>query len=150
MKVYELTYIISPEISAGEAEAKAKDIDTFLQSKEGVIIRAENPALKTLSYPIKKQSSGFFGVLEFQIEPEKLNEVKEKLEKDSKILRHIIIIKKPVKEQKERRTRKPLPTREVKIAIKESSFAKKDWEAKPEKKVELKEIEKKLDEILGE
>lgn len=142
MKTYELTYIISPEITSEEAIAEAKDIESFVQAQKGVILRQNNPIARTLSYPIKKRASGFMGVLEFQLEPEKLSELKEKIDKDRKIVRHMVIIKKLVKERKQRRTRiKP-------VSIVESSPI--ETETKAEKKVELEEIEKKLDEILNE
>lgn len=148
MKPYELTYIISSEITTEEAEAEAKNIESLIQEKEGVILKSEKPSPRTLAYPIKKQGSGFFGVLEFQLEPEHLNELKEKLQKDGKIIRHMLIINNPVKIQKERRTRKkPLVSSPLVGAIEEKEKVK---EKKIHKKVELKEIEEKLDEILSE
>jgi ribosomal protein S6 len=160
MKPYELTYIISSEITAEEAEAEAKSIELLIQGKEGVIIKSENPIPKILAYPIKRQGSGFFVILEFQLEPEHISELKEKIQKNSKIIRSMLIIKNPVKIQKERRTRrKPLvsstttPTtvgvpEEVKAEEENKEESKK--EKKTSKKVELNEIEKKLDEILSE
>jgi len=160
MKPYELTYIISPEITAEEAEAEAKSIELLIQGKEGVIIKSEKPTPKTLAYPIKRQGSGFFVILEFQLEPEHIGELKEKIQKNSKIIRSMLIIKNPVKIQKERRTRrKPLvssttaPTttgvpEEAKAEEENKEESKK--EKKTSKKVELNEIEKKLDEILSE
>jgi len=103
MKTYELTYIVSSEITAEEVEAETKNIEFFIQDKKGIILKSEKPSPRTLAYPIKKQSSGFFSVLEFQLEPEHLGELKEKLQKDDKIIRHMLIIKDPVKIQKERR-----------------------------------------------
>ncbi len=93
MKTYELTYIISPEITLEEAEAKAKEIESAIQGKEGIILKQYNPVAKTLAFPISKRASGFFGVLEFRPEPEKLLDLKEILAKDGKIVRHIVIIK---------------------------------------------------------
>jgi len=111
MKTYELTYIISPEITSEESEVLTKEIESFIQSKEGVILNKINPTAKTLSYPIKKHASGFMVVLEFQVEPEILVELKEYLKNPpaggEKIVRHIIIIKKPIKIRKERRTKRP-------------------------------------------
>ncbi|MEK7540857.1 MAG: 30S ribosomal protein S6 [Patescibacteria group bacterium] len=149
MKPYELTYIISSEITAEEAEAKAKDIESFIQEKEGVILKSEKPSPRTLAYPIKKQGSGFFSGLEFQLEPEHLDELKEKIQKDGKIIRHILIIKKPAKIQKERRTKKkPLISSASIGDVEEEKAYLPDRQIN--KKVELKEIEKKLDEILSE
>lgn len=148
MKPYELTYIISSEITAEEAEAEAKNIESFIQDKKGVILKSEKPSPKTLAYPIKRQGSGFFAILEFQLEPEHLGELKEKLQKDGKIIRHMLIIKNPVKIQKERRTRKkPLISPIFVEAIKDLPAQS---EKKKSKKVELKEIEEKLAEILSE
>lgn len=144
MKTYELTYIISSEISSEEAGVKAKEFCSFVESKEGTMLRSENPVAKTLSYPIKKFGSGYFVVLEFKIEPEKLSDLREKLEKDDEILRHVIIIKHPARIRKERRgARKP-----INIVTTTEATEKLD-EKKPDRKIELEDIEKKLDEILG-
>lgn len=150
MKTYELTYIITPEIISEEAEAAAKEIESFIKSKEGAVLRQTNPTAKTLSYLIKKQASGFMGVLEFQSEPEMIDELKKKMDKDGKFIRHMLIIKKPVKEHKKRRTRKAaIPVFEKKEAeiAQPESFTKA---SESKGKVELKDIEQKLDEILGE
>lgn len=161
MKTYELSYIISPEITSEESSAKAKEIETAIQSREGTILKQSSPIAKTLSYPIAKRASGFFGVLEFNLEPEKLLELKEILEKDTKIVRHMLIVKQPAEMRKERRTRtKIAPTFEIeqkKETIIESPI-EKEVEEKPfdpaqgkeKEKVELKDIEQKLEEILGE
>jgi ribosomal protein S6 len=152
MKTYELTYIISPEITSEEAEAKAKEIESAISSKEGVILKQSNPIAKSLSYPIKKHASGFFGILEFQLEPEKLIELKEIVEKDGKIVRHMVIIKEPQKPRKERRT-KPVPAFEIDQKTEVMEKENKPSSAKASEgreKVELKDIEQKLDELLGE
>jgi ribosomal protein S6 len=152
MKTYELTYIVSPEITSEEAESKAKELEFLISSKEGTILKQSNPIARTLSYPIKKHASGFFGVLEFQVEPEGLLELKETLLKDGKIVRHMVIIKEAAMMRKERRTRtKPSPIFDIEKKIENKTEEKEEKpEKKPEKeKVELKDIEHELDEILG-
>lgn len=162
MKTYELTYIISPEIMLEEAEAKAKEIETLIQNKEGLILKQSNPTAKTLSYPIKKRASGFLGSMEFQLEPEKLLELKETIVKDGKIIRHVVIIKEATELKKERRVRgisktKPIstfdikPKIETKTKIENPSLRPSGYPAfETKEKVELKDIEQTLDEILGE
>jgi len=163
MKAYELTYIISPEVTSEEAEAFAKEIESFVQSKEGVIVKQSNPIAKTLSYQIKKNASGFIGSIEFQLEPEALLELKDKMDKDSKVNRHMIIIKYPARKEKIRRSRNKIEsdaivakeTKEITIEnkkVEEEKLATEEpkEETKPSKKVELKDIEQKLEEILGE
>lgn len=158
MKIYELTYIISPELSTEEAEAKAKETESAVQKIEGVIISQNNPVAKTFAYPIQKTASGFLATIEFQLEnAEKVNELKDILAKDVKIVRDMIIIKKATKPMKERRTRtKPISIE--KPEEKQDQEAPKTVETKPaskekekdKDKVELKDIEQKLDELLSE
>lgn len=150
MKPYELTYIISSEITAGEAEEKAKNIESLIQDKKGIVLRSEKPSPRTLAYTIKKQASGFFSILEFQLEPEHLSELKEKIQKDDKIIRHMVVVNNPAKIQKEKRIKKKPLVSSPLIGIMEEEKEEKEKERKTSKKVELKEIEKELDEILSE
>ena len=172
MKTYELSYIVSPEITSEEATNKAREIESAIQSREGLILKQLNPTARTLSYQIQKRASGFFGVIEFQIEPEKLLEVKDIVAKDKKIVRHMLIIKEAVEFKKARRTREtprakveaeelsvfattPLGHSQTGEAKLESEAPKEEEEVSPTKKevkekVELKDIEHELDELLGE
>jgi len=174
MKTYELTYIVSPEMSSEEAEAKGKEIESAITSREGAILKQSNPVAKTFSHPVGKKASGFLGVLEFNLDPEKVVELQEILKKDDKVVRHMLIIKEAAEFKKERRTRgllrtKPVTTIGQKTVDPQSSprseqkeepasvldgFA--DVKEKPaskikeiKEKVELKDIEQELDEILG-
>lgn len=155
MKIYELTYIISPEITSEEVEAKTKEIEKAISEREGSILKQTSPSAKSLSYPIKKHASGFVGSMEFQLEPEKLLEVKEMLKKDGKIVRHMVIIKEATEFKKERRTRsllKPKSAMPFEIEKKETTQDNKPASAKSSgearEKVELKDIEQTLDELL--
>ena len=158
MKIYELTYIVSPEITSEEAEAQGKEIESLIVNREGTILKQSNPIAKTFSYPIAKRASGFLGVLEFNLEPEKLVELKSVLAKDGKIVRHMVIIKKTAELKKERRTRgvlktKIAPTFEIEKKTENATKEEKPSFAKASEgreKVELKDIEHELDEILGE
>jgi len=149
MKIYELTYIITPEAGLEGAEAKSKEFEALVQKEEGVIIKHLNPVARTLPFPIKKYASGFFGVLEFQAEPEKIEEIKNELSKDGKISRFIITIKEVSKVKKERKGRIKLSLgqeqNEKPVEVKEET----EKPAEPAPKVELKDIEQKLEELLG-
>jgi len=155
MKTYELTYIVSPEVTSEEAETKSKELETTIQTKEGIILKQTNPIARTLAFPISKRASGFFGVLEFQLEPEKLLELNDIITKDKTIVRQMIVIKERVKPKKERGTRKQkvsneqnaeAPVEQEKLEEKQEKVKAEDTKAK----VELKDIEQQLDELLGE
>lgn len=151
MKTYELTYIISPQISLGEVEIAKKDIVSFIQEKEGIIIKSEKMGAQPLSYVISKQASGYFNVETFQIEEGKIKEIKDNLNKNNKVLRSILVIKKPLREVKERRTRRPMFTKEFEVKRKSSIMETKPYkDIKKEEKVDTADLDKKLDELLNE
>ncbi len=132
MKSYELTYLISSDISEEEAKDLQTKITSLIQEQGGVLVQ-ESPFLKkNLAYSVKEQSRAFLATLVFQALPDKLSALEKILKEESKILRYLVLTKLP-------------PGR-----IKPSRLLKKPKPEAPkkEKKVELKEIEKKLDEIL--
>lgn len=158
MKNYDLCYLISPELKIEEANTLASKITGFVQNESGLIRKSENPVPKTLGYQIKKQRSALWVNLEFSLEPEKLNAIEEKIKKESKILRYLITVKNPPRREKEKRTKgkekSPIGEKVSKEGnLVDSSIIApvKSLETKEtEKKVELKDIDEKLEEILKE
>lgn len=132
MKLYEITYLISPDLSEEELRDFQEKIISFIQEQGGILGKTNSVTKKTLAYPIKKKEIAFFVNLDFQLQPEKIEILEKKLKKESKILRYLIL-------------RKELPK---KVMIRPLKRPKRILKTKP--KVELKEIEKKLEEILGE
>ena len=134
MKLYELTYLISPEFSEEELKSLNEKINSLIQKEKGVLNEAKMPMKKKLAYPIKKQREAFLINLSFYFQAEKLGSLEKELKSEKKILRYLILAKPKIKIAKVRKR----PTKVIsKIPVKE-------------KKVGLKEIEKKLEEILGE
>lgn len=132
MKNYELTYLISPQLSEEEAKSFQEKIASLIKGEAGVLEDQLMPVKRNLAYTIKKQNQAYLAVLDFKLEPEKLSNLQKKLKEDSQIIRYLLITKRArPKEMIETIRRRP--RRVV---------------SEKEKKVELKEIEKKLEEIL--
>ncbi len=148
MKPYELTYIIASNLKSEDAENLKKEVEVFVQGKEGAIVKSEKTVPQGLAYPIKKHSSGYFCTLEFQMAEAHIKPLKEVLEKNTSILRHFLMVKKPIKVMKERRTRKPAVAENK---LKPASENTEVYKIKPKKEeAKLEDIDKKLDEILSE
>jgi len=134
MKLYELTYLVSPDISEEELKIFQEKINSSLEEEGGKSESLKLPLRKRLAYPIKKKSGAYLGTLNFYLSPEKLETFEKKLKKEPKILRYLLL-------------RKELPK---KIEIPRIRLKAKAPKVKKEKKVELEKIEEKLEEILGE
>ena len=134
MKCYQLTYLINPEVGEKQLQDVVSQINDFIRKEGGVIEKEDKPIKKRLGYLIEKRQVGLLVSLVFLFDSQKLSNLEILLKENSQIIRHLLLVKLPIS-QKPRRREKVAP-----LLVEKS---------KPEK-VELKEIEKKLKEILGE
>jgi len=128
MKDYELTYLIYPDLSEKEVFSFQEKIISLIQGVGGTLGEVKTPVRKKMAY---------LATLNFHLAPEKLGSLEKKLKSEGQVLRYIILTK------PKHITRYVLGGK-----VPPSKLPKKI--VKPEAKVELKEIEKKLEEILGE
>ena len=135
--MYELTYIISPMAGEPDINIVAAKVRSFITEQiAGTVKKEYLSEKKRLSYPIKKQSGGFYAVVEFQSDPEKINELKKFMESNSNILRHLTISIKegsPVK--------RPARVKPTVTAPSNKVFSKTP-------KVKIEELDKRLEELL--
>ena len=134
MKYYQLTYLVSPDLSEQEVKSFQERINSLLQDEGGKIGESKNPIRKELEYPIRGKNKAYFFDLDFYLKPGNLKDLENKLKKESPILRHLITEKKLLKIEVPKKVKSKLKPKKI----------------KKKKKVKLEKIEEKLDEILGE
>lgn len=130
MSYYELTVLTAPEFGEEEAKIIFQKILELFQGPDSKIETAKEPVKTTLGHPIKKRLEAYLFSLNFWTAAEKLPGIKKSLDGEKGILRYLIFARQP--QAIVEIVKKPKITRKI-----------------SEKKVELQEIEKKLDEILG-
>ena len=132
MRFYELTFLASPEATEEEVKNLREKIASLVQ-KDGILTNSPFFQRRPLAYPIKKHNWAIFGVLNFQMKPEGLAEFEKNLKSEPLLLRYILI--KGTEWKKATGPQRP-------------SALKKKTKTPKREKVELKEIDKKLEEIL--
>ncbi len=147
MKLYELTLILTPDLSEEEGKLFQKKIQSFIQEEDGILTDSRNPLKRKLGYPIKKKEEAFLVTLNFNLAPEKLGNLEKKLRSENQILRYLILTKKRPKTSPAGGKKLPVSPKILPFEIYKD---KRIVKPPKEKKVELKEIEKKLEEMLGE
>jgi small subunit ribosomal protein S6 len=130
MKYYELTYLISPDLSEPEVKNIQEKVNSLIQTREGFLDSSTPPERIDLSYPIKKKTQAYLTSLSFHLKVEKINDLEKEIKSEGNILRFLICVRKKLKAVEAPR-RAPIKKPEK------------------EKKAELKDIEQKLEEILG-
>ena len=134
MKSYELTYLISLDLSEQEIKELSDKVGSFIQQEEGKIEKSAKTSKRRLGYPIREKLEVFLISLDFSLNPEKLIILEKNLKSENQILRYIITIKEKVSEANGLINKKPRSVPQPGTT----------------KKVELKEIDKKIEEILNE
>ena len=133
--MYELTYIINPNLSEQEVVTQTDKVAGFINELDGEIKKETTIQKRKLSYPIKKEKEGYFISLDFQLSSDKLEKLNHQLKQEKDILRYLIIIKKIQK-------LRPMRVKKFKERIKMAE--------RPKEKVKLEELDKKLEELLKE
>ena len=103
-RIYEAGYLLLSTLSEEEMPAVYTGLKDLVASFGAEIISDEMPKMIPLSYTMSKViqnvrnkfDSAYFGWIKFEIDPEKIGELKKKLDLEPKILRFLVL--KTVKE----------------------------------------------------
>jgi len=101
MNYYEILYILSPALSEVEREELVKKLNAFIEQKGGEVVSENRWGTRTLAYPIKKYTSGYYVLTYIKLPPENLSDLKYFMRINEGILREMILKKKniPVSEK---------------------------------------------------
>ncbi len=92
MRKYECTFIIDPE-KEENAKQIIEEVKSYLEENKAKIKKIDEWGIKELAYEIDGHNNGFYTVIDFEANPEKVNLFKEFMRKNNNILRNILVIK---------------------------------------------------------
>jgi len=148
-------YIIPSKYTEAEMDGIIKQVAEILETAGAQISDTNNMGKRRLSYPIEHQRNGTYVLVNFEAESEAIAKMDAVLRLTSEVLRHMVVESDPhlklltgftdtedrrIEEPRDRRHQKEAPPIQAKPATPA---------AKPEN-VNIKELDKKLDEILTE
>lgn len=90
MRHYEVVYLIH-EDRVEEVESVVSKVQDFIREKKGRIWRLNNWGLRRLAYKIKKATHANYILMNFEIESRYVNDFKTLLDKDERIIRHLVM-----------------------------------------------------------
>ena len=133
MKKYELTYLVSPELSESGLQEIQGEVESFITDNKGEVLSLKiDPTKRDLGSEIKGKKNARMTALIFTLEPVHIAGLKKIVKEKSELLRHLLVNKPKIKPDKKRGEKKS------------------NIERKMPDKVELKEIDKKIEELLSE
>lgn len=95
---YETVFILTPVLSQIKVEETVEKIQNFLKEKNAVIEYHESWGLKKLAYSINNKTTGYYELIQFQIDNTKASKNKNiisdldiNLKRDEKVIRFLTV-----------------------------------------------------------
>lgn len=92
MPRYELMYILASSVSDDMVDQTTKEIEQFVTDFGGTNIQHESLGKKKLAYAIKKTRNGHYGLITFNMEGKKVNDLEAKLRTQRQTIIRFIIV----------------------------------------------------------
>ncbi len=91
MNSYYLTLVLKPDLEEKERKAMLDSLSKKLTGEGGKVEKEDLWGVKTLAYPIKKQTSGYFAHFEIQADPKNAKGLDKSLKVEENVLRYLLI-----------------------------------------------------------
>lgn len=92
MRVYELVVVINPSVTAEKRKKLLETVKTWLQDVK--VSKEEEWGQKVLTYPIKKELSGFFTLFTLETAGVIPADLEKRILGNDSILRHLLVRRK--------------------------------------------------------
>ncbi len=86
-------YIFRPDLSDEDRSGKIERIHGLITKNGGEVDKVDDWGKRTLAYEIDHYAEGYYGLTLFQLPPQGVNLVKERLNIDEEILRYQIVVR---------------------------------------------------------
>lgn len=91
MDKYEMMFIVKTTVDEATVKNSIENLKSVITSMKGEITEEKDMGQRQLAYPIKKEITGFYYVVNFNATSEIVNELNRKAKIDENIIRHMII-----------------------------------------------------------
>lgn len=91
MKRYEVVAVTIADYPDSEIEGLIERYRRIIESRGGTVVRMEKWGRRRLAYEIKKQTKGFYFLLNFVAQPDQVEELERNFKLDDRILRFMTI-----------------------------------------------------------
>lgn len=156
MKKYEILYIIPSKYTEGEMEEVIKNVSGILEKAGAQITDTFNMGKRRLAYPIKQQRNGTYILVHFDAESEVIAKMDSALRLTGEVLRHMVVERDmnlsqtPTFNEGEERRSEEVKEKKKPAQQAATTQAKPASGSGKSENVDIKELDKKLDEILTE
>lgn len=91
MNSYYLTLVLKPDLEEKARKALLDSLTKRLTGEDGKVTKEDLWGVKTLAYPINKQTSGYFAHFEISTDPKNAKGIDKNLKVEEDVLRYLLI-----------------------------------------------------------
>lgn len=91
MNKYEMMFIVKATVDEAKVNEVAESLKSVITSMKGEITDAKDLGQKKFAYPINKEITGFYFVVNFNADADCVKELDRKAKIDELVIRHMII-----------------------------------------------------------
>jgi len=91
VRTYEALYIISPELDDSAIQTVVADVEKFITSSNGTIVRSDVWGKRKLAYTIRKHTEGVYVVLRFLASPDSIKRLEQQLKLTEAVIRYMVL-----------------------------------------------------------
>lgn len=88
---YETVFILTPVLSDDQVRETVKKVEERLSNAGAKVIHREDWGLRKLAYPIQKKSTGFYTLLEYELEGVQLADFELFMKRDERVIRFLTV-----------------------------------------------------------
>ena len=84
---YETVFILTPVLSDAQMKEAVEKFTNALKDNGATIVNEEIWGLRKLAYPIQRNSTGFYSLIEFNADPQLIRKLETEFRRDERVLR---------------------------------------------------------------
>ena len=89
LRQYESVFITTPVLSAGQMKEAVEKFRGLITESGGVIVNEEDWGLRKLAYPIQNKNTGFYYLMEYQVDPQIIEKLEIQFRRDERVIRFL-------------------------------------------------------------
>lgn len=91
MAFYELTYIVRPDVPTTQVETVLGKVSDLVKKHKGKVVKTEQWGLRTLAYPVKKHTRGYYTYLGLSMDGEGVSDLERQLQLSDDVIRYMTV-----------------------------------------------------------
>lgn len=112
---YEMPLVLKGSATEAISKETITAVKKLIEDNKGEVGDVEEWGKKTLQYPIQKEPTGLFYLLNFDLDHKAIPPLGKKLRMQENVIRFLLIKKEPVKKVKEKKSSKKVLKEESKV-----------------------------------